>query len=91
MALSFNQAMLVWARAKPADEPYEYDSTRGCAICQFLNETGRAKSAGVGLGGSWWDDFTANRGQVDERVNGAAAERPHTFGAFAKRLEGALA
>lgn len=90
MALSFSHAILEWARSKPAGERYDYCSNGNCAIAQFLRETGRAKQPMVGFN-DWCEGLWGVEHFFDRRIAEAAERRPETFGAFAARLESALA
>lgn len=85
--------ILAWARKKPADEAYTYSDSSNCALCQFLRVTGRAKQPGVWPYG-WKDRALSYRARPGHRIADALADalvsRPHTFGAFADRLEKAL-
>lgn len=85
--------VLAWARTKPVGETYYYSSCGHCAIAQFLKETGRAELPEVELDGAWIDAIGDGNGYAPEAVNSAAREYGPgaTFGAFAKRLESALA
>jgi hypothetical protein len=74
--------VLVWARTKPADEAYDYCSSHRCALAQFGIATGRPHL--VGPDGT---DLLLQR----PALNDALAGSPLTFGAFADRLEQALA
>ena len=52
--------VLAWARTKPADERYDYSDGSNCALCQFLDETGRAANPRVDMwqlssAGQWYD------------------------------------
>lgn len=92
MALSFGYAVLEWARTKPADERYNYVSNCGCAVAQFLKDTGRCRDPMV-LASAWYDRSDGYTGlhRLPLSVDYAASALPHTFGAFADRLEKALA
>jgi hypothetical protein len=47
--------VLTWARTKPADEAYSYLDNSGCAVAQFLRETGRAAKPIVYSDPAWKD------------------------------------
>jgi hypothetical protein len=92
--------ILAWARMKPADEAYRYTSSRDCAVCQFLRETGRCRTPSISSN-RWYDyeaakyephyfddriDTAANWASVNnEKYNGTA-----TFAEFADELEKVL-
>jgi hypothetical protein len=48
------EAFIAYARAKPADESYDYTDCEACAYTQFLRDTGRAEKPTVGPG--HWSD-----------------------------------
>jgi hypothetical protein len=77
--------VLAWARTKPADEAYRYNSNTDCALCQFLRETGRAERPSVG--GTTWRPvaFSGVERRIPEQI--CQALLADTFGALVKRLE----
>lgn len=84
----FDQQVADWARTKPADEAYVYESASQCAVCQFLRETGLASNPSV-RPGAWRDKDAANpeqRYRFSARLEDAVASSPWTFGALADRL-----
>jgi hypothetical protein len=89
--------ILAWARMKPADEVYDYLDIKVCAVAQFLIETCRSRRPNVGGdidgAGAAWDDNDGNVHRVPSLIMAAARGTPNhrTFGAFADRLEKALA
>lgn len=76
--------VLAWARTKPADEEYDYWSCDNCVLAQFAKERGLPTT---GAGGFGWYDAAGHEHEIIPRRSGVAASDPHTFGAFAKRLE----
>lgn len=98
------QDVLAWARTKNPNEEYKYCSPWECAVAQFLNETGRTKHAAVDP--YFWADTDPEDpyrregenysldSKIDECANprsGGVRVTEHTFGAFAERLELAVA
>lgn len=76
--------VLAWARTKPADERYSYCNADNCAVAQFGRETGRPHLIDIGfLALEDWD--------LNEAAQGDGDASTWTFGAFADRLEKALA
>lgn len=74
--------VLAWARTKPADEGYNYTNFEACAVAQFGLATGRPHLA----------DLSSNDIELQCRGLGwVACTHPWTFGAFADRLEQAMA
>lgn len=74
--------VLAWARTKPADGRYDYDSSTRCALCCFLRETGRATSPVVDMevfGKARWRDRYGTGGQqydiaIDAAVRGVTKD-----------------
>ena len=91
MARRFEQEILKWARTKRADEPYNYLDKCGCAVAQFLIASGRAKSPIVHSDPSWQAREGGPFHKYPVVVDRASCPMPNTFGAFADRLEKALA
>lgn len=89
------QALLAWARSRPADETYEYCSRGHCAISQYL----KYANPGVQVSVSPVDYTVGNVNKpLHEMLDNAAlgvdrptGERHRTFSAFALRLEQVLA
>jgi len=85
---SFDQQVADWARTKPADEAYTYTNSCGCALHNFLTETGYP----VRHVYAWhWEDLSGNvhwfdGGKMWGPLASALIDEPRTFGALADRL-----
>lgn len=95
--------VLAWARTKPADERYDYQSRYDCALCHFLRDTGRARSPVVssylyeGVEGGWREEGAPDETKrpyevaLDQAVSAgilyAECHSEWTFGGLVKRLE----
>ena len=80
--------VLAWARTKPADERYDYENPRNCALCQFLRETGRCDAPAVSSGYGWGEASAPmrSRRQYPSELE-SPLSRSDTFGGLVKRLE----
>ena len=98
MATDFTiRDVLEWARTKPADGRYNYNSNENCALCQFLRETGRAKFPT--LGSTFWSDWELGYYQgeegpilnipreIDKAAHADEVPSHWTFGGLVSRLE----
>jgi hypothetical protein len=86
MARSLVQHFTDWARQQ-GDAQYDYGDITNCALCQFLNANGYAKTPRVG--GDTWRDASVKpmqRHDIDERLAEALVSEPRTFAALADRL-----
>jgi hypothetical protein len=83
--------ILAWARMKPADEAYRFSNIRGCALFQFLSERGLPVAQAGVTGWLDHDDNWHDIGEGEVLEGGVLSRSPTTFGAFADRLEKALA
>lgn len=88
--------VLAWARTKPADEAYAYDSPFNCALCHFLRDTDRAARPIVGPYGerpeedyrfSGWRENHGGAVNPYPREMEPALKNGGTFGGLADMLE----
>jgi hypothetical protein len=72
------RGFLDFASKQPALKEYSYFNERVCACSQYANE--------IGDQGAWLRR-SEDRRSPWHRLDGAAFEKPRTFGALARRLE----
>lgn len=87
--IKFIADFAVFCRGK-GDERYDYDDSVGCAVWQFLNDTGR--SNGEAIGNLFYINQHGKRMcRIPQGVSRAADSHPYTFSALADRLEALIA